>query len=323
MGLLFKAMPCHSKASTAACANDKNSGHESSVSDHDDFEGIDSDDNDAAESLESLQKFYTVFLHPNKQKEPKYTKKRSCVSSPIEIEELESGIEEVSAPPDPDGGNTDPIVELDIDIHDFSIGQLEKDITRGIERSEDKNTIEDESISEKVTVPEDTESLMVIPESSVVIEARELLAEAENEDNEHLNIFDIANTQLKEIKKLKDISATHCIKMMMHLTAVIQYHLPPSKQGAKHGQYTLLDNEAVLHKVCTYLATQNLGAITLWELCQHANEVILPALGFLGKGGGISERMATNWLKKLGYKCKEVSKGIYHDGHERPDIVEA
>jgi len=35
----------------------------------DDFDGIDSNDDDTAESLESLQKLYTVFLHPNKQKE--------------------------------------------------------------------------------------------------------------------------------------------------------------------------------------------------------------------------------------------------------------
>ena len=46
---------------------DENSGDESSVSD--DFDGIDSDDDDAEEALESLQKLYTVFLHPNKQKE--------------------------------------------------------------------------------------------------------------------------------------------------------------------------------------------------------------------------------------------------------------
>ena len=173
---------------------------------------------------------------------------------------------------------------------------------------------------------------------------------------------------------MKDISTPHCIKMTMHLTAVIQYvhlweqychhghckvpslkaslaiarwmgkqnrdnfahqiqkneayllhhkHLPPSKQGAKHGQYTLLDNEAILHKVCTYLAAQNLGVITPWELCQHVNWVILPALEFSEKNGSISERMAINWLKKQGYKCKEVSKGIYHDGHERPNVVEA
>jgi len=46
---------------------DENSGDESLVSD--DFDGIDSNDDDTAESLESLQKLYTVFLHPNKQKE--------------------------------------------------------------------------------------------------------------------------------------------------------------------------------------------------------------------------------------------------------------
>jgi hypothetical protein len=35
----------------------------------DGFNGIQSDDDDTAESLESLQKLYTVFLHPNKQKQ--------------------------------------------------------------------------------------------------------------------------------------------------------------------------------------------------------------------------------------------------------------
>jgi len=85
----------------------------------------------------------------------------------------------------------------------------------------------------------------------------------------------------------------------------------------------LLDNEAVIHKVRTYLAAKNLGAITPRELCQHVNQVILPALEFSGKNGSINERTAVNWLKKLGYKCMEVSKGIYYDGHERPDVVEA
>ena len=54
-------------------------------------------------------------------------------------------MEEASALADPDGGNIDPIVELDIDVHDFSIGQLEKDVTRGLETSED-NLIEDENV---------------------------------------------------------------------------------------------------------------------------------------------------------------------------------
>ena len=99
--------------------------------------------------------------------------------------------------------------------------------------------------------------------------------------------------------------------------------LPPSKVGAYHGQYTLLDNENVLHAVRRYLAAQNLGTITPEQLCQNVNEVILPALNLTGKNSSICERTAINWLKKLGYVCKDVKKGVYHDGHERPDVVEA
>ena len=99
--------------------------------------------------------------------------------------------------------------------------------------------------------------------------------------------------------------------------------LPPSKAGAYHGQYTLLDNENVLHAVRRYLAAQDLGIITPHQLCRNVNDVILPALEMTGHNSYISERTAINWLKKLGYVCKDVKKGVYHDGHERPDVVEA
>jgi hypothetical protein len=33
--------------------------------------------------------------------------------------------------------------------------------------------------------------------------------------------------------------------------------------------------------------------------------------------------MAISWLKKLGYSCKDVKKGVYFDGHEQPDVVKA
>lgn len=39
-------------------------------------------------------------------------------------------------------------------------------------------------------------------------------------------------------------------------------HLPPTKSGAQNGQYTLLDNETVLHGVRRYLAAQGLGSNT-------------------------------------------------------------
>jgi hypothetical protein len=59
---------------------------------------------------------------------------------------------------------------------------------------------------------------VVTLESSIITEARDLLAEDEDEDNNNLDIFGIVNAQLMEIKKLKVISAPHCIKMTMHVT---------------------------------------------------------------------------------------------------------
>jgi hypothetical protein len=96
--------------------------------------------------------------------------------------------------------------------------------------------------------------------------------------------------------------------------------LPPPKTFARHGHHSLLDNEAVLHSVRMYLATQALGTITPRTLCHHINDVILPALEISGK---IVESTAQRWLRfKLGYQCKEAKKGMYVDGHERPDVIE-
>lgn len=72
-----------------------------------------------------------------------------------------------------------------------------------------------------------------------------------------------------------------------------------------------------------YLAAQSLGTITTKAFCKEINEVIVPALGFTGRDATISEQTARNWLRKLGYSCVEVRKGLYHDGHEWPDVVEA
>lgn len=103
-----------------------------------------------------------------------------------------------------------------------------------------------------------------------------------------------------------------------------QHHcLPPHKGGAYRGHATLLDNEAVVHAVHRYLASQSLGTITPRNLCHHVNNVILPALDLIGDEMNISERTLINWLKKLGYLCKDVQKGMYIDGHERPDVIEA
>lgn len=95
--------------------------------------------------------------------------------------------------------------------------------------------------------------------------------------------------------------------------------LPPPKSFVRHGHHTLLDNETVLHNVRMYLASQALGTVTPRIFCRHTNEVILPTLGI---DTTITESTAQRWLRlKLGYQCKEAKKGIYIDGHERPDVI--
>ena len=100
------------------------------------------------------------------------------------------------------------------------------------------------------------------------------------------------------------------------------HHLPPPKQHLKGGQWTLLDNQDILQKVHVYLAAQKLGTISPDLLCKHVNKVILPTLQLTTKKASICECTAIRWLKKLGYECKDVKKGIYVDGHERRDVIQ-
>lgn len=31
--------------------------------------------------------------------------------------------------------------------------------------------------------------------------------------------------------------------------------------------------------------------------------------------------MTRNWLNKMGFEFKQFKKGVYVDGHERPDVI--
>jgi hypothetical protein len=56
------------------------------------------------------------------------------------------------------------------------------------------------------------------------------------------------------------------------------------------------------------------------KLCRYINKILLPSLQL---EDSISEATAVRWLMKLGFKLSQVRKGVYVDGHERPDVVEA
>lgn len=214
----------------------------------------------------------------------------------------------------------------------------------------------------------DSEVPSLPPDVPEIEDARMCLASEDPDIDEPKDIAKIIETCLKDLKPLKQHNPIRAIKLIQHLTAVLEYvnlrasyrsskvckqpclkasiaiarrmgrgvyfarqirhnelyllkhhHLPPRKEYIRHGQYTLLDNEAILNDVRVYLASQTLGSVTPRTLCHHINHVILPAFGIQAT---ISEPTARRWLKlRLGYECKEAKKGIYIDGHERPDVI--
>lgn len=61
------------------------------------------------------------------------------------------------------------------------------------------------------------------------------------------------------------------------------------------------------------------GELTPSGLCDHANNVVLPQYKPNTK---ISLTTSYCWLHCLGFHARKYSKGLYYDGHERPDVVE-
>ncbi|CAB5345552.1 unnamed protein product [Rhizophagus irregularis] len=60
--------------------------------------------------------------------------------------------------------------------------------------------------------------------------------------------------------------------------------------------------------------------VTVNSFCNFVNEEILPSIGIENKIT-ISEKTATQWLKKMGFTFSRYAKGMYVDSHERDDVI--
>ncbi|KAH6879968.1 hypothetical protein BKA70DRAFT_1127028 [Coprinopsis sp. MPI-PUGE-AT-0042] len=112
-------------------------------------------------------------------------------------------------------------------------------------------------------------------------------------------------------------------RQLRHLASYIgRFHtLPPTNSGKHHAHPSLLNDERVAQAVRRYLTVVAAGEIGPEMLMRQVNTVIIPALGLDLGGHKIGVRCARRWLRKLGYSMTEVKKGVYVDGHERPDVV--
>ena len=121
-----------------------------------------------------------------------------------------------------------------------------------------------------------------------------------------VDIFAIVERCLKDIKELK---CEHTVKMMTQLIVILEY--------AKLQEYYWAHSKSKKPCLNASLAIEHWmgkGFHFAWQI--HQNETYL-------LWHCISKCTAIQWLKKLEYTCKDVWKGIYHDEHEWPDVIEA
>ena len=104
--------------------------------------------------------------------------------------------------------------------------------------------------------------------------------------------------------------------------------LPESEQGHYQQSSVLWQNEELNKKVVEYvrdnISVKDCPNLTTVTFCKWVNECFLPNCtlepGFLHK---ISLETARLWLHHLGFEVLTVQKGIFIDGHERPDVIDA
>ena len=100
------------------------------------------------------------------------------------------------------------------------------------------------------------------------------------------------------------------------------YALPQSKSCFRKEHLNLLDNETVLQGIHEYLAATRLGEVMPGLFQRHLTQIIFSSLG-MSNISMISESTCWRWLYKLSYRNLEVCKGLYIDGHECLDVIEA
>lgn len=97
--------------------------------------------------------------------------------------------------------------------------------------------------------------------------------------------------------------------------------LPVEKRGGMRSSRSLLLDECIRNAAREWLTKEPAGSVTPQRFQIALNENILPDLSVSIKKP-LSLRTARRWLIRLGWRLTTLRKGVYMDGHERPDVVE-
>jgi hypothetical protein len=94
-----------------------------------------------------------------------------------------------------------------------------------------------------------------------------------------------------------------------------------SRRGKHPKIKNLLADSDVYLRISSWLRENKFDA-TPALLQKYVNQEVLPVIGVSNEKTGISLSTAARWLHALGWVRSEAKKGVYIDGHERPDVVE-
>jgi hypothetical protein len=94
--------------------------------------------------------------------------------------------------------------------------------------------------------------------------------------------------------------------------------LPVSLQGCHQKVKSFVDDEDVIEKSLEFIREKD-GKITPKLYRTFINDTLFLQMGI---NATISEKTSRVWLRKLGFIPQSRKKGIYYDGHERPDVLE-
>ena len=101
-----------------------------------------------------------------------------------------------------------------------------------------------------------------------------------------------------------------------------------SQQGRYVRNNTLMSNEELCERAREYVrenaAPRGRPNLTAGAFCQWVNNELLPnSVLEPGYPRSVSVETARKWLHELGFNVLQMSKGVFIDGHERPDVVES
>ena len=105
-------------------------------------------------------------------------------------------------------------------------------------------------------------------------------------------------------------------------------HFSDTQQGHYIRNNTLMSNEELCEKARVYVrenaAPRGRPNLTAGAFCQWVNNDLLPnSVLEPGYPRRVSVETARKWLHDLGFEILQLSKGVFIDGHERSDVVEA